>query len=295
MPDAVVIFTGIVVFAQMFDIGLRVRQGSAAALLRDTGLVLRSLASALIAVPLAVFVLIALIPLPPEVALGLVILAAAPGAPLTTRRAEAAGADRDYVSALQVMLAVLAMVHMPLVFAAFDEVVTLAVPPVAPETIAGQVATVTFFPLVLGWLFARAAPAVLQRRAGLLSLLSKVLFVGFLLAVVLALAFVPDLRSKLMIGWAGAGAIVALAAFALASGHALGGPRGDRRAGLAIATVARNLGLALYVAESTPEMTEAIPAILTYALLAILLAVPCSRWMKGRLQAAQASSPGGRD
>jgi BASS family bile acid:Na+ symporter len=291
MPDAVVIFTGIVVFAQMFDVGLRVRPGSAGAFLRDTGLVLRSLVSVLIVVPLAVFVLIALIPLPPEVALGLVILAAAPGAPLTTRRAEAAGADRDYVSALQVMLAALAVMHMPLAFAAFDEMATLAIPPVAPEKIAVQVATVTFLPLALGLLFARAAPAVLQRREALLSLLSKLLFVAFLLAVVLAVAFVPDLRGKLMIGWAGAGAIVALAALALASGHALGGPREDRRAGLATATVARNLGLSLYVAERIPEMAAAIPAILTYALLAILLAAPYSRWMKGRLQAAQTVSP----
>lgn len=66
---------------------------------------------------------------------------------------------------------------------------------------------------------------------------------------------------------------------------ACGGPRCDRRAGLAIATVARNLGLAVYVAESSESTVVAIPTILAFALLAILLAIPCSRWMKGRLAA----------
>lgn len=291
MPDAFLVFIGIVVFAQMFDVGLRARPGGAAALGRDPWLLLQSLAAVLVAVPLAVFVLVALIPLPQEVALGLVILAAAPGAPLTTRRAEAAGADRDYVAALQAVLATLAAVHMPLVLAAFDEVSTLSIPPIAPEKIAGQVAIVTFLPLALGWLFARAAPEVLRRRAGLLSQFSRLLFFALLLVVVLALAFVPDLREKLMIGWAGAGAVVLLAALALAAGHALGGPRGDRRAGLAVATVARNLGLALYVAERTPQMDAAIPTILTYGLLAMLLAMPYARWIKGRLHAAEATSP----
>lgn len=131
----------------------------------------------------------------------------------------------------------------------------------------------------------------MQRFADLISLFSKLLFVALLLAIVLVLAFTPELRDKLMIGWAGAGAIVVLAALALASRHALGGPRRDLRAALAIATGARNLGLALYVAESTVEMTEVIPIILTYALLTILFAVPWSRCTKGRLQAGQADPP----
>ena len=287
MPDAVLLFTGLVVFAQMFDIGLRYQPGSGAALLRDRALALRSLASALVLVPLGAFLLVATLPVPSEVGMGLVILAAAPGAPLTTRRAEAAGADRDYVSALQLMLAALAVVHMPLVIAAFEALLDLSPLPVAPVKIARQVAVVTFLPLVLGWLFARTAPGVLRRRAGLLSRASKLLFVLFLVAVVLALGFLPDLRGQILIGWIGAGAVIALAALSLAGGHALGGPRLDRRAGLAIATVARNLGLALYVAESAETTIVAIPTILAYALLAILLAMPYSRWTKGRRPAAR--------
>jgi BASS family bile acid:Na+ symporter len=237
----------------------------------------------LVVVPLAAFLLVALLPLPPEVALGLVLLAAAPGAPLTSRRSETTGADAAYVGALQFTLAALAVVFMPGAIAAFGSVVEPTVPVPSPGKVAGQIATVTVLPLALGWLFARFAPGVLRRRAPLLSRLSKLLFVAFALVVLLALAVVPDLRAKLLIGWPGAAALAAMAAVALAAGHLLGGPRADRRGGLATASIARNLGLALYVAESAPETVDAIPTILTYALLGVLIALPYARWIRGRV------------
>ena len=289
MPDVVLLFTGIVVFAQMFDIGLRQHPGDLLRLYRQRGLFARSLASVMVLVPLAVLVLIAVLPVPTEVALGLVLLAASPGAPLTTRRSEGAGADPGYVPALQLTLAALAVVFMPAVIATFDLLFEESLPSISPGKVAGQIALVTFVPVTLGLLFARFAPGVLRRHAALLSPAAKLLFVTFMLAVLLALALVPDLRAQILIGWVGAAAALALAAVALASGHALGGPRDDRRAGLAIATVARNLGLALYVAESSPVTAVAIPTILTYALLAILLAMPYSRWIKRR---GAASAPG---
>ena len=287
MPDAILLFTGVVVFAQMFDIGLRQGPGDLARLFGRPGLLLRSLLSVLVIVPLAAFVLVATLPVPREVALGIVLLAAAPGAPLTTRRSQMAGADDGYVTALQLTLAALAVVFMPAAVAAFGPVLDPSVPTPAPGQVARQIAVVTILPVTLGWLFARFAPGILRRRAPLLSRAAKVLFLAFALVVVLALAFVPDLRASILIGWAGAGALAAMAAVGIAAGHLLGGPGAERRGGLATASVARNLGLALYVAESAPETVDAIPTILTYALIGILLAVPYALWIKGR-----ASVPG---
>ena len=292
MPEAVLLFTGVVIFAQMVDIGLRQGPGDLARLFGQPGLLLRSLAAVLVVVPLAAFALIALLPLPPEVALGIVLLAAAPGAPLTSRRAEMAGADAGHVAALQFTLAALAAVVMPAVIAAFGGILEPPAPVPAPGKVAGQIATVTVLPLALGWLFARFVPGVLRRHAPLLSRLSKLLFVAFALVVVLALAFVPDLRAKLLIGWPGAAALAAMAAVALAAGHLLGGPGAERRGGLATASIARNLGLALYVAESAPETVDAIPTILTYALLGVLIALPYARWIRGRATASTAGRGG---
>ncbi|MFD0980107.1 bile acid:sodium symporter family protein [Tropicimonas aquimaris] len=283
MPDAIVLFTGLVVFAQMFDMGLQHIPGSAMRLYRETRPLLRALLSSLVMVPLAAFLLIAMLPVSAEVAIGLVLLAAAPGAPLTTRRSEAAGADREFVTALQVTLAALAVLTMPLVIALFESAIELPPPEVAPATIARQVALVTFVPLALGWLFVRFAPEAVRRHAPRLSRASKLLFAAFIVAVVLALALVPELRNKLLIGWLGAAAVLALAAAALVSGHWLGGPKDSRRGGLAIVTVARNLGLALYIAERSEPTLAAIPTILSYGLLAMLLAMAYARWIRRRI------------
>jgi BASS family bile acid:Na+ symporter len=282
MPDAVLLFTGVVVFAQMFDIGLRQGPGDLARLFGQPELLLRSVASVLVVVPLAAFVLVATLPVPPEVALGLVLLAAAPGAPLTTRRSQMAGADQGYVSALQLTLAALAVVFMPSAIAAFGTVLDPSVPIPAPGKVARQIALVTILPVTLGWLFARFAPGVLRRRAPLVSRAAKLLFVAFALIVVLSLTFLPDLRASILIGWPGTVAVAGMAGVGLAAGHLLGGPHAAKRGDLATASVARNLGLALFIAESAPETVDAIPTILTYAVLGILLAVPYSLWIKGR-------------
>jgi BASS family bile acid:Na+ symporter len=236
------LFTGVVIFAQMFDIGLRQKPRDLVRLYRQPGLFVRSLVSVLVVVSLAAVCLIVFLPVPPEVAIGLVLLAAAPGAPMTTRRSETAKADSGYVSALQLTLAALAVVFMPLVIMAFAPVVGPLVPAIAPGRIAGQIVIVTFVPVAL--------------------------------VVLPALVLVPDLRATFLIGWAGVVALIAFAAIALASGHLPGGPNNDQRAGLATATVARNLGLALFVAGSSSTTMVAIPTMLTFALLAVMLALP---------------------
>jgi BASS family bile acid:Na+ symporter len=156
------------------------------------------------------------------------------------------------------------------------------VPIPAPGKVARQIALVTILPVTLGWLFARFAPGVLRRRAPLVSRAAKLLFVAFALIVVLSLTFLPDLRASILIGWPGTVAVAGMAGVGLAAGHMLGGPHAAKRGDLATASVARNLGLALFIAESAPETVDAIPTILTYAVLGILLAVPYSLWIKGR-------------
>lgn len=286
MPDLIVLFTGIVVFSQMFIVGLRhAAPADLPDLLRETLLLSRSLAAVLLLVPLLTFVLIALLQPPAEVALGLALLAAAPGAPLTTRRSEAAGADTRYVSTLQLTLALLAILFTPAMLAAFDLIIDVSPPSVTPATVAAQVGVVTFVPVALGWSLSRYAPQFIDDYEGVLELAAKGLYIAFIVVALLALISVPQLQDMLLIGSAGTIAVIAMALVAIAVGHALSGGSKQRRAGLAIATVARNLGLALYIAELSPKSIDAIPTILTYGVVAILVALPYSRWMKRQSEA----------
>jgi BASS family bile acid:Na+ symporter len=287
LPQILSIFTGIVIFAQMFIVGQQIARYSSLDIYSRLQPLWRSLVPVLLLVPLATFGLILLMRSPPEVMLGLAILAAAPGAPVTTRRAEAAGADIGYVSALQLTLALIAPIFSPATLGLFDWAFDVSPPAITLGTVARQVAIVTFVPAALGWFLSRYAPEFSQRYDSVFSRAAKALFVALLIIVLLALIFVPELHAMLLIGWTGGLGVLSMAFLAIAFGHTFGGKRADRRSGLAIATVARNLGLALYIAELSPTSVAAIPTILTYALAGFLLAFPYAKWIKRQSDAAQ--------
>jgi len=286
LPKFVMIFAAIVVFAQMFMVGQHQAKNSPLDIFHRLRPLWRSLAPVLLLFPLVTFGVIVLLRPPPQVCLGLAILAASPGAPITTRRAMAAQADMSYVSTLQLTLALLAMVFSPITLVVFDLALDLGSPSITPGTVAGQVGVVTFLPAALGYLLSRLAPDFCRRYETIFSRAANALFVSLLVVVLLALIFVAELRVLLLIGWSGGLAVVLMAVLAIAFGHALGGTRADRRSGLAIATVARNLGLALYIADLSPASTAAIPTIMSYALAGFLLAFPYANWIKRQSVAA---------
>jgi BASS family bile acid:Na+ symporter len=105
-----------------------------------------------------------------------------------------------------------------------------------------------------------------------------------MIAVVLLLAAVPEMREQLLVGWPATAAIALFAAAALAIGHLLGGGGPDQRAGLAIASVARNMGLALYIAGYSAYAEEIVPTLLVYMLLGAGIATPYSLWVKRQMR-----------
>ena len=84
-------------------------------------------------------------------------------------------------------------------------------------------------------------------------------------------------------------AILLMVVFSLAIGNMLGGPRRDQRSALATACIARNIGLALFIAELSDYGEHFIPTLLTYMILGGLLAVPYAVWSKRQLTLVQKS------
>jgi BASS family bile acid:Na+ symporter len=117
-----------------------------------------------------------------------------------------------------------------------------------------------------------------------LRILGNILLIILLLTVVVILAIAPDLRMMLNLGWAATMAIVLMVALSLASGHFLGGPAQEKRAVLAIASIARNFGLVLFIAGLTDYGQEFVPTLLTYLILGGVLSVPYMVWSKRQLK-----------
>ena len=277
-------FITVTIFSLMLAIGVNHSFRQITYLASQPGLLVRSLLSVIVLVPGIVGVLLWAFPLPPAVATGLAVLAAAPGAPLTTKRIEMAGGELQYAVNLQLTLAVLAVVVTPLILSVYFSIFDLVIERVAPLDVARQIVRVTFLPIIVGFLIRRFLPAVAARIGNLLRVLANILLILLVLGLAILLALAPDLRAMLNLGRLAITAIVLMVALSLAAGHFLGGPTQEKRAVLAVASIARNVGLALFIAGLTDYGQKFVPTLLTYLILGGLLGVPYAVWSKRRVR-----------
>jgi BASS family bile acid:Na+ symporter len=175
---------------------------------------------------------------------------------------------------LQIAVAALAVISMPLSIEAFEEYYGgHATAP--PLEIARQVFIAQLLPLSLGILTARLGPALaawleprLKRLAGVLLLVLLVLVIANIWEVVIG----AGLRVTL--------AIVIVTILAVAVGHLLGGPEPATRTATAICSGARNASLALLVATLNAASPAITAAVLTYFVTAFLTLIPYVAWRR---------------
>jgi BASS family bile acid:Na+ symporter len=273
-------FVTLTIFTLMLTIGVNNSLEQLTGLLNDRFALIRGLIAVLVIVPAVAFVLLAVFGLPIPVATGIALLAAAPGAPLTTQRSRMAGADTTYVSGIQLIVALTAIIVTPILLAIFYGVFTLAGDRVSPVAVAWQIAQVTFLPVVIGLAARRFVPGFVARVVKPLNMLANVLFLIMVVALVALLVFAPDFRGQLLIGWSAVIVIVIMAIAAIAAGHLLAGQGKERRAGLAVASLARNVGLAVYIAGLSGIQPEIVPTLLAYILLGTAIQVAYAMWLK---------------
>lgn len=277
-------FVTLTVFTLMFAIGINNSVQQLTSLWRQPAILLRSALAVIVLFPLVVFILLKVFDLPAGAATGLAILAAVPGAPMMTKRTESAGGEPSYASSLQLTLAlfvvIIAPVSLGLFYAQFDMVTER----VSPWDVMRQVAQVTFLPLLIALMIGQLAPAIVERIRLPLRKIANLLFLLFTLAVVGLIVISADMRGMLAVGWLPFVAVVIVVAAGLVMGHFLGGPGQDRRAVLATATIARNAGLAFFIAALSDYQQEFMPVLVVYLLTGSVLAIPYGVWSKRRLQ-----------
>ena len=280
-------FVSLTIFTLMLALGVNHSFEQLTSLWRRPGLLLRSLLAVVVLVPMVVVLLLWVFDLPPAAATGLALLAAAPGAPLTYKRSQMAGGDPAYTASLQLTLALLAVGITPVILAMFSSLFGIVIEGVTLFQVARQVAQVTFLPVIIGLSLKQFAPRLAEVLRQPASVLANILFILLLLMLVLLLALVPELRALLNLGGLSMVAILLMVMVSLAIGHLLGGPRRDQRSALATACIARNIGLALFIAELSYYGQHFIPTILTYMILGGLLAIPYAVWSKRQLTLKQ--------
>ena len=264
------------VFVVMFDVGLALVPGEFRAGLRHPGRLAKALFAVLVAVPAIAWLVCRTLDLPRAAEVGIMLMAISPGAPVALRRSLDAGGHRGFATALQIALAVLAVVSMPLSIAALDEYYG-GHAEVAPAELARQVCIAQLLPLALGTLAARLFPATAARVEPALRRAGGALLVALVVLVLVDVGHVVPSA-----GWRVVLAVVLVTVLALAAGHVLGGPDPATRTATAISAGARNPGLALLVATLNTASAAVEAAVLAYFLVAAATLVPYGAWRRRR-------------
>jgi len=243
IPEALVTaVAAATIFTIMFDLGLGIALREFRWFSQHPGLIARALFCVLIAVPALAVLVARTFELARAVQIGIVLMAISPGAPVALRRSLAAGGHRSFAPALQILLALLAVVSMPLSIALLNEVYAGRAS-IAPGDVAKQVFVAQLLPLGFGIAFRNALPALTSRLAPNVTRVATLMLIAFVtVAVVDIWQPVIEAGSRIVL------AIVTITWLALGLGHLLGGPDEATRTAVAISSAARNAGLALLVA-----------------------------------------------
>jgi len=269
VPERVItLVAAATIFTVMFTLGLGIVVGEFRGVARSSGLVARGLFSVLVAVPVLATLVVRALDLPRPVQVGIVLMAISPGAPMALRRSIGAGAHRAFAPALQILVALLAVVSMPLSIAALAALYS-GDATVAPQDVALQVFKAQLLPLGLGMLVRRLAPGPATRVEPVLGRLSGVLLIALLLLVLVDVT--PALAAA---SWRVVVAVVLVTLLAVGAGHLLGGPALPTRTAVAICSAARNPGLALLVATQNAAPQATVATVLVYLVLSALTLIP---------------------
>jgi BASS family bile acid:Na+ symporter len=239
-------------------------------LIRRPRMLLRSLISMNVIMPLLAGLIASLSNLTPAVKIALVAIAISPVPPFLPVKQMKIGGNASYILGLLSTTMVLSIVLVPITLNIFARLFDIS------TGLSGlSVAEIVFFsvllPLLIGVLVNELRPAWASRWAQPVSLLGKILLLmGFL--PILFLTW-PQMMSLIENG-----TLVAMLGFilvGLAAGHWLGAPHHDEQVVLALSTATRHPGIALAIAQAAyPEEKLAGAAVILYLLVNAIVTIP---------------------
>ena len=280
------LFSGLItltLWVVMFHLGLAIVAGEFRSVLARPGRLLKGLFAVLIAVPALALAVAKNFDLGRAAEIGIVLMSISPGAPIALRRAINAGGDRSYATALQITVSLLVVFSMPTWIWALDRVYD-AQAEIDPWHLARQVFLAQLLPIGIGISFRHAAPQAVKWLQPKLAPLAT----GLLL-ILIPLAIFNIWEVVIGENWRVIVAVVLITLLALALGHLLGGPDPATRTATAIASAARNPGLALLVASLNSAQPQVIAAVLAYFIISAISALPYVIWRRQLI--SQPSNP----
>lgn len=272
-------YAKLTIFALMFSMAIRWRFEDVLWLGKQPSLMLRSLVSVFLAVPL-LGALTMLIPgLTVAQHIGMWAMITCPGAPMIPFKSLQAGGNAKFVASLQFMVCILSIISIPLTALILGQFSPNQAW-LSPQEIAKQIFFAQVLPMGIGVLLAEYAPKLAEDLVEPVAKIAK-----FMLLLVVIILLAVTLEKVLNAGFWAYLAMALMSVGSLACGHFLGGSEPDTQTVLAYSTATRNGGLAvLLVSLNFPNLDYIkggiIDSLITYALIAAFVSIPYTIWRK---------------
>lgn len=261
LPAYIKILSFLFIIIYMISVMLETTRGELIKTLGDISLTGRALLANVVIIPVLGIVLAHLFDLRPEVRLGFLLLAVAPGGPFALQFARVSKGNRVLAVALLVLLSAIAVLVTPALVELLFPSGTGRLPFVWLLTL---LLSLIVAPLLVGRALQRLMPEVAPKLGRFLGTLSIVIFI--IGAVSAGKYRTPAIKSM---GADGIGAIIALTFGSWVIGWLLGGPEIKNRKVLAISTSMRNVGVCFPIAVNYFPGTEVVAPILAFSGISI--------------------------
>jgi len=244
---------------------------------RQFGVVLRGVLANFLVTPALIYLVLLSLPLSPDVKIGIMLMAAAPVAPMAPPFVEGAKGDVAYGVGLMVVVAILSVVLTPLILG-------LALPKseagvqVDPMQIVQTLMTVQLIPIGIGMTICQLSPGWAEK---LLKFVPRIGQIGLLAGVGLLMASQSEhilsisLLTYLVI------ALLVVGCLFIGDWMLVGKSESKRRA-LAVSTALRNIPLAFLIASTSFPDSAVGPVTLVFSVLMMLLSVLYGKLRRSR-------------
>ncbi|HSI34238.1 MAG: bile acid:sodium symporter family protein [Phycisphaerae bacterium] len=258
------------IVSSMLAAGLGLRPRAVLGALARPRLVTGALVINFVVAPAVGYAITRLFHLQPAHAVGLLLLACAAGAPFAPKLAEAAREDVPLAVALMALFTVGTIVVMPLALPLLTPGFS-----VSAGAIVRALVPVMVIPLVVGTIVGARAP---RSAATVLPFVRAIASVSLVMLLVLVIGLnTPALWS--VVGSGAFAASLVFIAVVFAIGYVSGGARRELRAGLGLATAARNVGAAVPVA-AAGHNPEVMVMILVATVGELVVCVGAVAWIR---------------
>lgn len=255
----------------MLSLGITLRLEQVLLLWQRPGLLNRSILAIVVVVPVVAVLTVLCFRLPPEIEVGLILIAIAPGTSLTFHLPQYNQAQ-PYAIALQATVSLLAVITVPLTIT----IVQAFFPPeaqISPLNVVQQLAVAQLLPLMIGVTVRRCWSDLANNLETHMTQAANLLF-GILIIWVLA----QQLDAVLQIGIVSLIVIGLLVLISLWVGHFLGGRESSTRMTLATTTATHSAALALFIAALNLPHLSISPAIAVYVLVSGAITIAYLTW-----------------